>query len=436
MVAINEKLRPGAERPLPAGNYYLLQDTLYRAAALTDSSGAVVEAYDCDAYGNTLIFTAIVGLASGNWQVVQRYVYSPYGTITVLNADWSTPPTGTQPLVGNLYQGMTLDSVTGLYYARNRNYSPSLGRWINQDPAGYINGASTYQFVVSNPAAKTDPQGRFWSWMSNIGNTLAGAAEYVGSGIGAVAESPSSLGAGTLQGLANVANGAQNTLIGMANIPADVTNGVGYLTAGDSTIIPVIPSPDWSNNLVVQNDPAHGISTFLGGQAMTTLATLGLSQLGTAGDAANLFHLTNPAAGEAIGQSGELLGQSGIYALSNPSDSSFINSMLTGVSDTGVQVPISDAAAATFTPVPAVGPISDWTSLAGGYFSPYSSLDLATGTGQISSLWSQASPYLVDMGLSSGVNLLLQRLTDTQTQNPNTEGATSGSQIGGGVCKQ
>ena len=68
-------------------------------------------------------------------------------------------PAGTQPLVDNLYQGMTLDSVTGLYYARNRNYSPSLGRWINQDPAGYINGANTYQFVGSNPVGNVDPDG-------------------------------------------------------------------------------------------------------------------------------------------------------------------------------------------------------------------------------------------------------------------------------------
>ncbi len=362
--------------------------------------------------------TAIVGYngTTGTWGVTQRYVYSPYGTITVLNADWSTPPTGAQPTVDNLYQGMTLDPVTGLYYARNRNYDPSLGRWINQDPVGYVNGANTYQFVVSNPVAKTDPQGRFWSWMSNVGNTLAGAAEYVGSGIGAVAENPSSLGAGTLQGLANVANGVQNTVIGMANIPADVANGVGYLTAGDSTIIPVIPSPDWSNNLVVQNDPAHGISTFLGGQAATTLATLGLSQLGTAGEAANLVHLTDPVTEEAIGQSGALTGKAGIYALSNPTDNSWIDSILTGVPNAEGSVPISDAAASTFTPIPAAGPVSGWTSLAGGYFSPYASLDLATGTGQMSSLWSQASPYLKDMGASSTINLILQELTNINTQ--------------------
>ena len=105
--------------------------------------------------------TATVGYNSttGTWGVTQRYVYSPYGTITVLNADWSTLPTETQPLVDNLYQGMTLDPVTGLYYARNRNYDPSLGRWINQDPAGYINGANTYQFVMGNPVGNVDPWG-------------------------------------------------------------------------------------------------------------------------------------------------------------------------------------------------------------------------------------------------------------------------------------
>ena len=43
--------------------------------------------------------------------------------------------------------------------ARNRNYDPTLGRWINQDPAGYINGANTYQFVESNPVNAVDPWG-------------------------------------------------------------------------------------------------------------------------------------------------------------------------------------------------------------------------------------------------------------------------------------
>ena len=66
--------------------------------------------------------TAVVGFNSttGTWGVAQRYVYSPYGSITVLNGDWSIPPAGTQPAVNNLYQRMSYDGVTGLYYSRKR----------------------------------------------------------------------------------------------------------------------------------------------------------------------------------------------------------------------------------------------------------------------------------------------------------------------------
>ena len=105
--------------------------------------------------------TAVVGFngTTGTWGVTQRYVYSPYGSITVLNADWSTPPAGTQPMVNNLYQGMTLDAATGLYDERFRNYNPSLGIWISQDPLQYVNGADTYQFVMGNPAGAVDSAG-------------------------------------------------------------------------------------------------------------------------------------------------------------------------------------------------------------------------------------------------------------------------------------
>ena len=33
----------------------------------------------------------------------------------------------------------------------NRNYSPSLAVWTSQGPAGFINGANTYQYVASSP---------------------------------------------------------------------------------------------------------------------------------------------------------------------------------------------------------------------------------------------------------------------------------------------
>ena len=50
-------------------------------------------------------------------------------------------------------------SLTGLYYERARWYSPSLGTWISQDPAGYVNGADTYQFVMNDPVGMVDASG-------------------------------------------------------------------------------------------------------------------------------------------------------------------------------------------------------------------------------------------------------------------------------------
>ncbi len=139
MVAVNEKLRPGAEpKGLPVGNYYLLQDTLHRAVALTDSSGAVVEAYDCDAYGNTITFTAAD--SSGNW-------WGDSATQSSLGAN------------DIIYCGYRLAPETENYYVRNRFYAPPLGRWLTRDPIGYQGGVNLYEYVGGDPAGNMDPAG-------------------------------------------------------------------------------------------------------------------------------------------------------------------------------------------------------------------------------------------------------------------------------------
>ena len=153
-------------------NAAVLQDT-YSAGVIQPNSRIY---FQQDANWDT---TSIVGYdaTTGTWGVTQRYVYDSYGNVTVLNADWSTPPAGTNPIVNNLYQGMTFDPVTGLYYERHRNYSPSLGTWTSQDPAGYINGANTYQFVMSNPVGNVDPSGlrckQCWKCYQNYHRELA-----------------------------------------------------------------------------------------------------------------------------------------------------------------------------------------------------------------------------------------------------------------------
>ena len=58
-----------------------------------------------------------------------------------------------------MYQGGRFDTATGLYHFGARNYSPSLGVWISQDPLQYVNGANSYQMEVSDPSGLVDPTG-------------------------------------------------------------------------------------------------------------------------------------------------------------------------------------------------------------------------------------------------------------------------------------
>jgi RHS repeat-associated protein len=99
--------------------------------------------------------------ASGN--VVERYVYDPYGTVTVENPDGSIKGDGALASssfgMEYLFQGGRIDPQTGLYHFGARDYDPTAGRWEEQDPEGYVDGPSRYQFDDSAPTELVDPDG-------------------------------------------------------------------------------------------------------------------------------------------------------------------------------------------------------------------------------------------------------------------------------------
>jgi RHS repeat-associated protein len=63
------------------------------------------------------------------------------------------------------YNGNTKGGTTGLtgafnwWLARNRFYDPLAGRWVNRDPAGYVDGLSMYLYARANPWGLVDPTG-------------------------------------------------------------------------------------------------------------------------------------------------------------------------------------------------------------------------------------------------------------------------------------
>jgi RHS repeat-associated protein len=106
-----------------------------------------------DAKGN------VTALLDTSGKVVERFVYAPYGQVLVLTPDWS----GTMSDAFNwfyLFQGGRYNATSGLYNFRYRDYSPTLGRWLQQDPIGYAGGTSDlYQMESNNPISRTDPYG-------------------------------------------------------------------------------------------------------------------------------------------------------------------------------------------------------------------------------------------------------------------------------------
>lgn len=96
----------------------------------------------------------------------QTFRYGPYGE--------STDSTAGYPW---RYTGQRLDPVTGLYHYKARDYSASWGRFLQPDPAGFVDGPNLYAYVGGDPLNLTDPSGLC---MSKSGKTLGSDCEIVG----------------------------------------------------------------------------------------------------------------------------------------------------------------------------------------------------------------------------------------------------------------
>lgn len=88
-------------------------------------------------------------------QLISYEEYFPYGGTAFT--------TGSNQSEVNLkeyrYSGKERDDSTGLYYYGARYYAPWMGRWLNTDPAGTVDGLNVYRFVMGNPMKFIDADG-------------------------------------------------------------------------------------------------------------------------------------------------------------------------------------------------------------------------------------------------------------------------------------
>lgn len=110
------------------------------------TEGAATSTYLQDSLMSTVALTNAAG------SIQTSYAYDPYGNVTASGTASDNP---------YQYTGRENDA-TGLYYYRARYYSPTMGRFVAQDPLGLAAGQNVYAYVIDNPAGLTDPLGEDW----------------------------------------------------------------------------------------------------------------------------------------------------------------------------------------------------------------------------------------------------------------------------------
>ncbi|MBI9018921.1 MAG: hypothetical protein JEZ07_16845 [Phycisphaerae bacterium] len=117
--------------------YYLTHDHLYSPVALMDDTGTIVERYEYDAYG-------------------KRHVYS---------ANFGAPTCSFDNCIA--FTGQRLETLDDgdleVMYYKYRYYDVYTGRFLSNDPAGYVDSLSLYEYVRSMPTRLMDVLG-LWSW--------------------------------------------------------------------------------------------------------------------------------------------------------------------------------------------------------------------------------------------------------------------------------
>jgi RHS repeat-associated protein len=105
-----------------AGNYYYTRDHLGSIREVTDANGNLVAQMAYDVWGNESVI-------QGN-----------------MNVDFG-------------FTGHYFHQASGLNLAMYREYSPTLGRWINRDPIAEKGGPNLYAYVNDEPINRFDPLG-------------------------------------------------------------------------------------------------------------------------------------------------------------------------------------------------------------------------------------------------------------------------------------
>ncbi|MDR3615538.1 MAG: RHS repeat-associated core domain-containing protein [Candidatus Obscuribacterales bacterium] len=143
-------------------NRYVYTDGLDEPLIQVTSAG-VVTYYHANAQGS------IIGVSNSAGAVTSKNLYGTFGeTVGVSGTTFG-------------FTGQRYDGDTGLYYYKNRYYSPTIGRFLQTDPLGYVDDLNIYSYVSNNPFTSTDPLGLV---AEGTGSNVGARGEGGGNGSG------------------------------------------------------------------------------------------------------------------------------------------------------------------------------------------------------------------------------------------------------------
>ncbi len=114
-------------------------------------------------------------------RAVAKFSYGPYGEAGPSNPAVSATPSSQPARPGDYayrYTGQRLDGATGYYDYKARFYWPTLGSFLQPDPAGADSGPNLYQYADSDPLNHTDPGGMECVNSSNGTTNCSSAGKY------------------------------------------------------------------------------------------------------------------------------------------------------------------------------------------------------------------------------------------------------------------
>lgn len=135
-----------------------------RLAAMVKPDGSVYF-YHYDHRGNTTAITDVKG------ELVCAYAYLPYGGI------WKQIENMKDNCFTFLGAYGVTDEKDGCYMTANRCYDSISGRFIQQDPMGFVDGQNLYTYAGCNPMTRIDPKGTF-IWLIPIAILAGGYLTY------------------------------------------------------------------------------------------------------------------------------------------------------------------------------------------------------------------------------------------------------------------